>query len=638
VPPDIFETIVESVSDAVAVTDGRRVLVYVNQAFARLTGCDQAACQGRPITFLSDALAQPSAHFETTLAPPHRPPVRVEVEISVLGAGSRDGPHHLYLLRDLSERTRIAAALRTSEERFRDFAEISSDWLWELGPDLRFSFVSNSSGGDPRRVLGTRPGELNSDPDEVARWRAHRAVLAAHQPFRDFTHRRRLADGSYQHVSARGKPIYEPSGVFVGYRGTATDVTAQVEAEARIRAGDRRLQECIESLAEGFALFDADDRLVLFNERFRELNPPVRHVIEPGVRFLDIAKAALRLRAIPEAIGQERRWLRGWVELLREPRSRLHRKLNHGWFQINLQRLSDGSLVMIAVDITEVVQREETLREARDAAERANRMKSEFLATMSHELRTPLNAILGFSEIMRDGLFGTLGVARYHDYVADIHQSAQHLLDIIGDVLDMSKLEAGQMTLQPERLEIGDVLGHCVRLMRERAASRELRIDVAPVRDLPALLADQRMLKQIVLNLLSNAVKFTEPGGAIRVEGTVDDRGLWISVLDTGIGIAPSDIPRALTPFQQIEDPMTRRFDGTGLGLPIVKAIMELHGGTVALSSTPGVGTRVSVVFPPERLIPAIADDAAAVTPPATTTPPHAPRSNRRGARATSAS
>jgi signal transduction histidine kinase len=198
------------------------------------------------------------------------------------------------------------------------------------------------------------------------------------------------------------------------------------------------------------------------------------------------------------------------------------------------------------------------------------------------------------------------------------------------------------MILQPERVDVGATLDHCVRLMRERAASRQLRLEIGPTAQLPGLLADRRMVMQIVLNLLSNAIKFTEPRGEIRLECGTDADGLAISVVDTGIGIAAKDIPRALTPFQQIEDPLTRRFDGTGLGLPIVKAIMELHDGTVALSSTPRAGTRVTVVFPPPRLLPSAAPPVAAppaeTSPAATARPPRARRSNRRGARAPSAS
>jgi len=243
---------------------------------------------------------------------------------------------------------------------------------------------------------------------------------------------------------------------------------------------------------------------------------------------MDIIKTSLRRRTIPEAIGHERAFLRSWFAERQRPRAMAHRKINDRWFQFNWQRLSDGSTVTIGVDITQVIEREESLREARDAAENANRMKSEFLATMSHELRTPLNAILGFSEVMRDELFGALGTARYRDYISDIHQSAQHLLDIISDVLDMSKLEAGQMRAQAERIDVGAVLGHCVRLMRERAENRQLRIEVGPTEFLPALMADQRMVKQIVLNLLSNAIKFTEPTGQVRIDCAVVPR-VWRS-------------------------------------------------------------------------------------------------------------
>jgi PAS domain S-box-containing protein len=617
VPADLFESIADSVSDAVAVSDGTGAIVYVNAAFTRLTGRAAADCLGRPITLLGADLARPADRFETILAGPA--PIRVEVRVRDLADLPGQPSRTLWLLRDLRERTEIADALRVSEERFRDFAESASDWLWETNADHRFTFVSDRvrrTGGGPHRWLGLTPGEIGADAEERQRWEVHRALFEARVPFRNFVYHRRQPDGSVRHISVNGKPIIDDAGAFLGYRGTASDITAQIAAEAHVTQVNAKLEECIESLAEAFALFGPDDRLLLCNEQFRSLNPAVRDLVVPGVRFLDVVKASLRRRTVPNAVGRERAWLREWVTERRRRRSMVHRKINDRWFQLNYQRLSDGSTVTIGVDITQVIQREETLREARDTAERANRMKSEFLATMSHELRTPLNAILGFSEVMRDGLFGALGTARYRDYVGDIHQSAQHLLDIISDVLDMSKLEAGQMKPQNERLDVGAVLGHCVRLMRERAENRQLRIETGPTDFLPALMADQRLVKQIVLNLLSNAIKFTEPTGQVRVDCAVGAEGLSIAVTDTGIGIAARDIPRALTPFQQIEDPMSRRFDGTGLGLPIVKAIMDLHGGTITLSSTPGKGTRVTILFPPSRLI---VDRAALKPPPAET-------------------
>jgi PAS domain S-box-containing protein len=649
VSSDLFESIADTVSDAVAVTDGAGAIVYVNAAFTRLTGRAPADCVGRPITLLSAALARAADRFETILdARSDSLPIRVEVRVRALADVPGRPSRTLWLLRDLRERTEIADALRRSEERFRDFAQSASDWLWELGPDLRFTYVSDRvqrSQPHRHRWLGLSPAEIDSDPGERARWETHRLIFERREAFRDFRYRRRLSDGSIRHISVSGKPIFDDAGAFLGYRGTAADVTTQVAAEQQLGHANAKLQECIESLAEAFALYGPDNRLLLCNEQYRSLNPVIRDVVVPGVRLADVIKTSLRRRTIPEAIGRERAFLRAWFTE-RRPSAMAHRKINDRWFQFNWQRLSDGSTVTIGVDVTQVIEREERLREARDTAERANRMKSEFLATMSHELRTPLNAILGFSEVMRDGLFGALGTARYRDYVSDIHQSAQHLLDIISDVLDMSKLEAGQMKPQNERIDVGATLNHCVRLMRERAENRQLRIELGPMDVLPALMADQRMVKQIVLNLLSNAIKFTEPSGRVRVDCAVDADGLAIAVTDTGIGMAAPDIPRALTPFQQIEDPMSRRFDGTGLGLPIVKAIMDLHGGTITLNSTPGQGTRATVTFPASRLVAdpgtlpvptATAGDLPAGDPPRDQAPAKAkrrpgPRSNRRGA------
>ncbi len=256
----------------------------------------------------------------------------------------------LWLLRDLRERAEIADALRVSEERFRDFAEISSDWLWELGPDLCFTFISDRlrrSGGDPQRVLGTKPGAGAEGPPEGPAWQAHSAVLERHEPFRNFATRRQFPDGSWRVISASGNPLFDTDGAFLGYRGTATDVTARHAAETQLGQANAKLQECIESLAEAFALFGPDDRLLLCNEQFRNLNPAVRELVVPGVRFAAIVKAGLRRGTVPDAVGHGRAWLRSWITERRRPHSMVHRKISDRWFQLNYQRLSDGSTATI---------------------------------------------------------------------------------------------------------------------------------------------------------------------------------------------------------------------------------------------------------------------------------------------------
>ena len=221
---------------------------------------------------------------------------------------------------------------------------------------------------------------------------------------------------------------------------------------------------------------------------------------------------------------------------------------------------------------------------ARDLAEKANRTKSEFLANMSHELRTPLNAIIGFSEMIKAEVYGP-GLPRYRDYATDIHGAGQHLLSLINDILDLSKAEAGKLELHVEPVDLADLIRESTRLMSERAAQQNLRLTL-DIAALPPLLIDRLRTKQILLNLLSNAIKFTPEHGSVSVKADLDQAGrVVICVRDTGIGIAPEKIALAFEPFRQIDSTLARKFEGTGLGLPLVKTLIELHGGDVTLES-----------------------------------------------------
>ena len=274
----------------------------------------------------------------------------------------------------------------------------------------------------------------------------------------------------------------------------------------------------------------------------------------------------------------------------------IHSKGQAIWDEQGNARRMAGSIS----DITLRRQAAETMRQAKEQAELANSTKSEFLANMSHELRTPLNAILGFSELMGNATLGPLGNPKYEEYVRDINDSGRHLLALIQDILDLSKIEAGKLTLDGEEIDVARTIRSCLVLVKERARNGgvELKTDIR--QELPALHADQRKFKQILVNLLSNAVKFTPAGGEVTLKAWWrEDSGFVFQVADTGIGMALADIPTALSPFGQVDS----THGGTGLGLPLTKSLVEMHGGSLDLQSEVGAGTTVTVRFPSERVV-----------------------------------
>ena len=243
------------------------------------------------------------------------------------------------------------------------------------------------------------------------------------------------------------------------------------------------------------------------------------------------------------------------------------------------------------------------LETARAKAEESSRVKSQFMANMSHELRTPLNAIIGFSEVIRDAIMGPLPT-RYRDYARDIHSSGTHLLHLIAEVLDLSKIEVGRLELHEEPVDLAKMIGDCHRLIAERAKSGELEVTVELPAKLPVVRGDELRLKQIILNLLSNAVKFTPPGGRVTLSiAPTAEGGVALTVSDTGIGMKPEEIPIALQPFRQLDSALNRRYEGTGLGLPLAQRLAELHGGTLTIDSAAGGGTQVAVKLPPARVV-----------------------------------
>lgn len=252
---------------------------------------------------------------------------------------------------------------------------------------------------------------------------------------------------------------------------------------------------------------------------------------------------------------------------------------------------------------------------AKLAADAANKSKSVFLANMSHELRTPLNAIIGFSEAIQTQTLGPIGNARYGEYADSIHEAGKHLLNIINDILDLSKIEAGNVVLQEEAVSVPELIESCLLIVRERGQENGLRLEVDSPDVLPTLYADKRMLKQILINLLSNAIKFSPGPGTVSINTRWGPAmGFVFEITDTGIGIAQKDIPAILIPFKQVDSDLNRKFEGTGLGLPLSKSLVEMHGGSLELQSELGVGTTVTVRFPAARVVSRSAEHGASGT------------------------
>jgi PAS domain S-box-containing protein len=511
---------------------------------------------------------------------------------------------------DISDLVATRLQLHVAQERLDDMTRLSSDWVWETNSRFALTFVSSRIsdvlGFQPIELIGrsfldfahfTAEGGDKDDPpfDPIVR-----------TPFRERAATMTHQDGSQRLFRISALPVFAATtGDFLGFRGTARDITEQAEVSQRASQLQTQLTQAIESISEGFALFDRDDRLVLCNQKFRLAFPTIAERIVPGIRFADFIRSSLETGDVDVPEAERGAWLENRLRLRAEPRASFDVKLRDGrWIKVGDHRTADGSMVGIRTDITDLKTREEALYAAKEAAEIASRSKSDFLANISHELRTPLNAIIGFSEIMREELFGPLGSTQYREYIGDVFDSAQHLLKVINDILDIAKAEAGKLDLAEDEVDIYTVVGAATRLIQERAQRGDVAIRIQLPPGLPPLAADERKLKQILLNLLTNAVKFTPAGGTIAIVGGLAAEGDFVlTVTDSGIGIAAADISTALASFGQVDSKLARKYEGTGLGLPLTNAMVKLHGGELTIASVVGEGTTVTVRLPASRVL-----------------------------------
>ncbi len=387
------------------------------------------------------------------------------------------------------------------------------------------------------------------------------------------------------------------SGEIVAIR---TDITELKHREEEATHAEQMLLDAIESISEGFILFDAEGRLMMCNSKYKDYYPLVEDILVPGLKIEELVEQTIKRKAISIDSADRDGWIQNRIRQFKTGQGTHQQLLSDGrWVQVVERSTKSGGIVGIRTEITDIVNAERESRGALEFAERANRAKSEFLGNMSHELRTPLNAIIGFSSVISNQLYGPVNNAFYLDYAGDIQRSGEHLLTLIGDLLDISRIEAGEVLIDKVRLDIVNTVRESLRMIERQCHEKNITLDSDLARNLPALFADKRHLRQILINILTNAVKFTPRHGFIIITANRESQShVLIEITDSGVGIAPENLDLVLEPFGQVADSLTRNHDGVGLGLPIVKSLIELHKGELRLSSEVGKGTTVALLMP----------------------------------------
>lgn len=500
------------------------------------------------------------------------------------------------------------------------------DWDLSRGRMFWSSSLYELLGREPKDdILSFADVADITHPDDIDLLGLAEHLLESGETLVDETFRMRHSDGSWIWLRARGEIQSEPGRAEPHLIGICIDITEQHELAEKSRMADHRLRDAIETISEAFVLWNAKNELVICNSNYQSLHSLPSTAIKAGTPYKEVMAAASNAEVAPQTVAVRQR---GGA-----PEGSYEAELEDGrWLQISERRTKDGGFVSVGTDITalknhevklmesekrlkatvsdlqksrqtlevqarQLVEMADKYQEEKTRAEDANKAKSEFLANISHELRTPLNAIIGFSDIMTQEMFGPLGTDRYSDYCKDIFSSGTYLLNVINDILDMSKIEAGKMTIETEVLNVAEAAEDAGRIVT--GAATEKNISVKSDVSAQALVhADKRALKQILLNLLANAVKFTPDNGTITLTARPRGDKLRFEVTDTGIGISERDIERLAKPFVQVENQFTKTHQGSGLGLAIARSLVELHGGKLTIQSEVKKGTTVSFTLP----------------------------------------
>jgi PAS domain S-box-containing protein len=612
-----YSGIINNTAEAVITIDDRGLIETFNPSAERIFGYGAEESIGRNISFLMTKSEQ--TEHDSHLKNSNLHSARIINQARALEGKRKDGTlfpleltvsrmdiqgqqKFIGILHDITDRQKALAEIRQSEARFRDFTNAAGDRFWELDENYRFIYLSEISGAFEVKtdvLMGKTHDALNIELLD-SDYTSFTEILALRRPLRNMRYKVKKRDGTELFIRESAIPLFDESGKFTGYRGVAVNETADILEQEKNARVQERFKFSMDNLDVGFTLWDSDDRLVTYNSYFDNLTKEVIENLELGMTYQDYITEWVANNGLPEWIKDQEAWLQDRLTQFKQPQNEFEvfNNLIGKWLHVVLQKISDGSTVIFYTDITQLHEREDELREAQRIAENANAAKSDFLSSMSHELRTPMNAILGFSQLLITSPDENLS-ERQENFTAQIMKGGEHLLELIDQVLELSKIEAGKLSLSIESVDVEPIIAECITMLKGRAEAANISLvnKVAGI-SLPPLKTDSVRLRQIVLNLLTNAIKYNSKNGSVTVASENLENGfLRLIVSDTGLGVPVEKQDTIFEPFNRLGRE-SGEIEGTGIGLTITKQYVELLGGSINFTSEEGKGSRFWIDVP----------------------------------------